>query len=101
MPTYTIGADARKDLEEIARYTLTQWGEGQSLRYAAQLEACFSKIGLGNMCLRQIIPDNPAVGVCKCEHHYIFVLRRNDTKPLIIAVLHERMDLMQRLKGRL
>jgi len=35
------------------------------------------------------------------EHHYIFYCTREDQPPLILAVFHERMDLMQRLKKRL
>ena len=36
-----------------------------------------------------------------CQKHYIFGLSEPNKPLLIIAMLHERMDLMQRLKHRL
>jgi hypothetical protein len=36
-----------------------------------------------------------------CEHHYIFYCTRDNQCPLNLAVFHERMDLMRRLKNRL
>jgi plasmid stabilization system protein ParE len=33
--------------------------------------------------------------------HYLFCLPRQGQPALILAILHERMDLMTRLKGRL
>lgn len=35
------------------------------------------------------------------EHHFAFCLARKDAPALIIAILHERMDVMQRLTKRL
>ena len=35
------------------------------------------------------------------EYHYIFCLPRDDAPALIVAILHERMDLMARLADRL
>lgn len=34
-------------------------------------------------------------------HHYIFCLPHEHATSLIVAILHERMDLMVRLVGRL
>ena len=39
--------------------------------------------------------------VARIEHHYVFHLVREDQCPLILAVLHENMDLMNRLRDRL
>ena len=36
-----------------------------------------------------------------CEHHYAFALPREGAPALIVAILHERMDLMTRLAERL
>lgn len=40
--------------------------------------------------------------IAHCEHHYIFYLQsKNSANSIILAVLYERMDLMQRLKDQL
>ena len=43
----------------------------------------------------------PELRMAHCESHYLFCLPRRDAPALIIAILHERMDLMARLAGRL
>lgn len=37
----------------------------------------------------------------RCEHHYVFALRREGEALLVVALLHERMDLATRLAARL
>ena len=39
------------------------------------------------------------VHIHRCEHHFIAWMA--GTRPVIIAILHERMDFVRRLKGRL
>ena len=41
MVPYELTPDAERDLREIARYTLRQWGVRQQRRYASVLEAGF------------------------------------------------------------
>ncbi|EHE5102672.1 type II toxin-antitoxin system RelE/ParE family toxin, partial [Salmonella enterica] len=36
-----------------------------------------------------------------CEHHYVFCLPRGSAPSLVVAIFHERMDLMTRLATRL
>jgi plasmid stabilization system protein ParE len=43
----------------------------------------------------------PQLRMMHCEHHYIFCLPRKTAPAMVIAVLHERMDLMVRLAERL
>ncbi|OYR23310.1 toxin ParE [Brucella thiophenivorans] len=43
----------------------------------------------------------PNLRMKKCEHHYVFCLARKNEPSLIIAIFHERMDLMIRLADRL
>lgn len=43
----------------------------------------------------------PALRVAHCEHHYAFCLPREKACALIVAIFHERMDLMARLADRL
>lgn len=43
----------------------------------------------------------PALRVAHYEHHYVFCLPRENAPALIVAIFHERMDLMTRLIDRL
>ena len=102
MPAYELTPDAEADLEAIAAYTLRQWGSEQQARYGEFLEAGFARIADGTAISRRFSEQYPHVQVTRCEHHYIFYLRPEQTeKPRIIAVLHERMDLVSRIRLRL
>ncbi|MGD0958563.1 MAG: hypothetical protein ABSB19_02015 [Methylomonas sp.] len=39
--------------------------------------------------------------VTRCEHHFIFYLQKKDVKPLIIAILHESMNMLSWIEERL
>ncbi|MBL8639310.1 MAG: type II toxin-antitoxin system RelE/ParE family toxin [Alphaproteobacteria bacterium] len=43
----------------------------------------------------------PGLRVAHCGNHYIFYTLQTKTQALILAVLHERSDLLTRLKSRL
>lgn len=88
---------AKEDLAHIARYTSQKWGKPQAMKYAGLLDSCFQKIGQGQDTSKSIIPNREDIRVCRCEHHYVFYLRKNQTA-IILAVLHERMDMIERLK---
>jgi len=97
---FTLTPCAKEDLADIARYTVKEWGKPQALKYAGLLDVCFENIAQGKDISRAIFPNNQVVRVCRCKHHYVFYLKKNEM-PVILAVLHERMDLMERLKKRL
>lgn len=101
MRPYDLMPAAAADLRNIARYTLRQWGVRQQRRYARQLEACLHAIGDSTTVSRAFSNRYPQVQVTHCQHHHIFYVRPNGQKPRIIAVLHERMDLVARLVERL
>src|SRR5688500_14046148 len=101
MPDYELSSDAEDDLRAIAAYTIATWGVAQSDRYEAALIECFEELASGGVQTRQPIPHRPEIVVCRCEHHYVFALRRRDAPILILAVLHENMDLIARLRDRL
>ncbi|EQB99260.1 plasmid stabilization protein [Photorhabdus temperata subsp. temperata M1021] len=41
----------------------------------------------------------PGLRMGRYEHHYVFCLPREGAPALIVAIFHERMDLMTRLLG--
>jgi toxin ParE1/3/4 len=101
MLPYELTSDAERDLREIARYTLRQWGARQQRRYASLLEAGFRAIAQRRIVPRPFSSAYPDVFVSHCEHHYIFYLYLEGQKPRIFAVLHENMNLLARLAERL
>jgi len=101
MLPYKLTLLAEEDIKEIARYTLKQWGKMQSMHYAGKLENHFRKISSGSVHSRSFSESLPQVKVSHCEHHYVFYVHQDKKSPVIIAVLHERMDLLVRLHGRL
>lgn len=98
--SYELTAAAEQDLREIARYTFREWGEQQALHYANRLESVFCAIADNTAQARSFSNRYPQVRVTQCEHHYVFFMHNNRKKPQILAILHERMDLLSRLKER-
>jgi toxin ParE1/3/4 len=99
---FSLTTDAKKDVAAILRYTRAQWGDNQVKRYGQLLENCFQQIALGNAFSRTVSPLHPDIQVCRCEHHYVFYTRQKPSnRPIIIAVLHESMNMLKRLQERL
>lgn len=101
MSEYELSPGAERDLREIARYTIREWSERQSVIYETTLRKHFSEITSGSMRTRTPIPYRPELLSSRCEHHYVFSLHRERKPTLILAVFHEKMDLMARLAERL
>jgi len=101
MPTYRLTPPAQQDLKEIARYTLEKWGRKQVLSYKDLLEKRFHEIADKTALSRQFSEVYPDVLVNRCEHHYIFFFHPEGKKPSILAILHERMNFVSKLKNRL
>lgn len=99
MGTYHLTLAAEEDLLGIWDYTCRRWGPGQADTYLDQIEACCAAIGDGSARekVSDALPMN--VRVLRCEHHYLFWIIGD--RPIVIAILHERMDLVARLKDRL
>lgn len=98
---YALTSDAEADLRGIIRHTRKEWGAAQVRSYVAKLEAGITRVAAGQGAFRELDALYPALRVARCEHHYIFCLPRENAPALIVAILHERMDLMARLAGRL
>ena len=98
MKTYDLTAAAGEDLTNIWRYTYETWGADQADRSFERIAACCDAVGEGHARSRSFdeLPDD--VRVLRCEHHHVVWLTGD--RPIIIAILHERMDFLQRLKDR-
>ena len=98
---YVLSSAAEADLRDIVRYTLKEWGDIQARRYLAKLKDGIEGVAAGRGHFKIMSALFPDLRMALCEHHYIFCLPRDDAPALVVAILHERMDLMMRLAKRL
>ncbi|MCC5886608.1 MAG: type II toxin-antitoxin system RelE/ParE family toxin [Gammaproteobacteria bacterium] len=88
-------------MREIARYTLREWGPEQCRAYIQQIETVATELAHGQGIFRTHDELYPGVRVKLAGHHYVFCLPQADEPALIVAILHERMELLTRLRERL
>lgn len=100
MPGYRLTTAAEQDLAGIWDYSFEIWGADQADRYLEQLAACCDRIADGQPACKSFPEIDARLKSYRCQQHYIFFLAKDDAA-IIIAVLHERMDLMARLARRL
>ncbi len=101
MKGYGLAPAAAQDLLEIAAYTIRTWGNEQSEHYEKALVDHFVALARGDVRTKAPLPGRPELIVSRCEHHYVFAVLLEGESLLILAVLHEKMDLMARLRKRL
>lgn len=90
---------AEEDLIGLWRYPYETWGLEQADRYFDRIKSCCEAIGAGEARSKPVdgLPDR--IRVHRCERHYIFYLA--GARPVVLAILHGRMDFLRRLKDRL
>lgn len=98
---YVLSAAAEADLRDVIRYTRKQWGDAQTRSYVAKLQAGMESVAAGEGFFKDMSALYLGLRMVRCEHHYIFCLPRDDAPALVLAIFHERMDLMVRLAARL
>lgn len=98
---YLLTDAAEDDLRSIIRYTRKQWGNTQVRRYITALEQGMTRLAAGQGVYQDMSDLYPALCMAHCEHHYVFCLPREKAPALIVALFHERMDMMTRLAARL
>ena len=101
MTLYEKSQEALDDWQAIVEYTLDRHGEDQTIKYTRQLIACIEAMAKDKGYFKDIKIKKRTVRIMHCQKHYIFGLVRNEAPLMIIALFHERMDLMVRLKKRL
>ncbi len=99
--SFILTDGAADDLRSIVRYTRKTWGETQARTYAEILRNGIQRLVNGEGKFKILDDIHPSLRAVRCEHHYIFCLRREDAPSLIVAILHERMDLVARITDRL
>lgn len=98
---YVLTLAAEADVRDIIRHTRKQWGDAQTRGYVAKLQAGMESVAKGEGFFKDMSALYPGLRMVRCEHHYIFCMPRDDAPALVVAVFHERMDLMVRLATRM
>ena len=98
---YVLLPAAEADLRDIIRYTRKQWGDAQTRTYIAKLQRGIESMADGQGLSKDMTALYPGLRMLRCEHHYIFCLPRDNAPFAVVAIFHERMDLMIRLADRL
>ncbi len=98
MAKFKLTNNAVKDLSDIWNYTFETWSESQADKYFKLLLNACSAIAknpqIGNT-YEEIYPDLKGK---KTSKHIIFYRLMKDNSIEIIRILHERMDLKNKLK---
>jgi toxin ParE1/3/4 len=86
-------------LDGIYEYTAEQWGEDQADDYISGFFAFFARIASRDVTWRTI-PTEFEVGghLGKFEHHFVYWRTLNSGDVGIVAVLHERMHQISRIR---
>lgn len=100
-PDYVLTREAELDLRGIIQHTRRKWGDAQVRRYVNKLEQGMARLATGQAQAKDMSAIYPTLRMARCEHHYLFFLPRKQAPALVVAILHERMDLMTRLADRL
>ena len=93
---YKLTKDAESDLREVARYTLGEWGSSHFKVYRAGLNKAFV-----DLAENKLAGKSPRLRVKKYRYHYIFYLFNTDQKAVIVGVIHEKRDIVSRLRERI
>lgn len=101
MANYVLEEEAENDLLEIGRYTARTWSLKQAESYLTTLLHHFDALGQGRISGRVVLEEPEEVLYSRCRHHRVFYVMDRGRGAIILAVLHEQMDLMTRLRERL
>jgi toxin ParE1/3/4 len=96
---YRFTEKAAEDLVGIWVYTDEKWGEEQADRYQDEIFVCCERVANGAVGTRPV-PGMTGISSFRCRNHFLFFVRDGETA-IFIAVFHERMDIMVRLRNRL
>jgi toxin ParE1/3/4 len=99
--SYVVSKGAAADIREITKYTVEQWGQAQCRAYIAELENATEALAKGEGFFKNMEDVLPGLRMSHCGKHYIFCMPQKDSPALILAILHERMDIIARLRNRL
>ena len=98
---YVLSPGAAADLRKVAHYSEATWGEAQRRTYIAKLEAATQAVALGEGMFKDMSAILPGLRMVWSGKHCVFCLPRRGQRAEIVAIFHERMDIIARLHTRL
>lgn len=101
MSSYVLSADAEADVVSILEYTFDRFGEAQMIKYKNQLDGCIYNLSQGKQPFRMLEVTSFKVRYLHCQKHYIFGLIQEDNTLIVLAILHEKMDIKSRVQDML
>lgn len=101
MVSYLLSSEAEQDLRELIRFTKQQWGNEQVIKYRQVLKNTFELIAKETRPDKIFTNSIDDLFFCKAASHYVFYLRPLGQKPVIIAILHPRREILKHLGKRL
>lgn len=101
MTSYVLSKDAEADIRDIIRYTRKTWGQKQVNVYRLNLKQHFERIGDDAVIPRIYSPSLHDVYFIKAGSHFVFYLKIDSSKPIIIGVVHEARNILQHLLERI
>lgn len=101
MIPYQLAEAAEADMRAIIRHTRAEWGIEQARAYAHGLELAMQALADHPRRHRGLAGVHPDLRIARFRKHLLFALPRPDAPTLILAIMHERMDMLARLAHRL
>jgi len=97
MAKVVLRQEAIDDLNNIWEYTSVRWSENQADTYYAMLKLACQSIGENPGLGKQYHQISPAVFGLIAGKHIVFYQMKDGDEIDIIRILHQRMDLKDRL----
>lgn len=98
MARYLLTKKAVEDISKIWNYTYEVWSENQADKYYFALLDCCQDLAESPELGRNYDKINPELFGYKSGHHIIFYRKINPTNIEVTRILHERMDLENRIQ---
>lgn len=97
MREVVLRPEAARDIENIADYTIEQWGHDQARKYVGELRQVIETLASDG--LRHPLSNLGFVGLRRRRnrHHQIYYLIDGTTVD-VVRILHERMDIEGQLR---
>ena len=89
---------AISDLSDIWNYTTIRWSENQADKYYKAIKSACKEIGMDPNIGKEYIEITRELLGYKTGRHIIFYSAISDNEIEVIRILHEQMDLKNRLK---
>ena len=96
MGIFRLRPAADRDLQNIFRYSVKEWGNDRAERYIRDLDSAFQKLADNELKATNADDIQPGLHWCRVVSHIVF-FKHTDYGILVIRVLHKGMDYRKHL----